>query len=114
MRRFWIAGSLLLSLFATSCKEEKPTIPPREMAPILADMHMADALSMYVLTDTPRRQGVKNDDSLAVWTTQILAKHHKTLKEFNEGMKWYRDRPRELDSLYGMVIPLLEKERRPR
>lgn len=114
MSRTWIAGFFFLTLTAVSCKEEKPPIPAVEMAPIIAEMHLADALSAMVSTDTPRKHNVKNDDSLAVWTTQILAKHHKTLEEFNTGMKWYRDRPKELDSLYGMVIPLLEKERRPR
>lgn len=112
MRKLFMAGVLLLGMTTVSCKEEKAPIPPGEMAPILAELHLADALSGLVRADTPHRHGFKNDDSLAIWTTQILARHHKTMEEFNAGLKWYRDRPKALDSLYGMVIPLLEKERR--
>lgn len=102
---------LMLMATATACKRgQLGHLPPEEMAPILADLHLADAYS-GILHDSTRAVVGKNYDSLAVWTTAILAKHHITQKEFNQSMDWYRDRPVELDSLYMKVIPLLDKQR---
>ena len=112
MIRFRLIASLIFVFGLISCKEELPPIPAQEMAPILADLHLADASSALIPADTPRRHGIKNDDSLAIWTVQILKQHNKTVEEFNAGLKWYRDRPVLLDSLYAKVIPLLEEKRR--
>jgi hypothetical protein len=112
MIRCWLIVPLIFVFGLMSCKEDKPPIPPQEMAPILADLHLADAASALVSTDTPKRHGVKNDDTLAIWTVQILKQHHKTVAEFNEGLQWYRDRPDLLDSLYEKVIPILEAKKK--
>lgn len=84
---------------------------PARMAPILADLHVADAYSTLVRDSLhPNRE--KNYDSLAKWTTQIFARHKVTMQDFNRSMDWYRDHPVELDSLYASVIPILEKEKK--
>ena len=84
---------------------------PEKMAPILADLHIADAYS-GMLRDSLHRSREKNYDSLALWTTQIFARHGTTTQEFNKSMEWYRDHPTELDTLYAHVIPILERNRK--
>ena len=81
---------------------------PGQMAPILADLHIADAYS-GVLKDSLRQTRAKDYDSLALWMAQIFVRHGVTMQEFNKSMDWYRDHPLELDSLYASVIPILEK-----
>jgi hypothetical protein len=111
MRNRLLAVLFFSMLLGAACKRGQLShLSPEEMAPILADLHMADAYSS-ILHDSTRAVVGKNYDSLAVWTKSILAKHHITQKEFNESMDWYRDRPVELDSLYMRVIPILDKQR---
>jgi hypothetical protein len=112
MRKYVLAVLFFLTLVSTACKRGQVGghLSPEEMAPILADLHLADAYSSMV-HDSMRAVIGKNYDSLAIWTKSILAKHHITQKEFNESMDWYRDRPVELDSLYMRVVPLLDKQR---
>jgi len=112
MRMRALAVLFFLILIGTACKRAQlgGHLSPEEMAPILADLHMADAYS-GILHDSTRAVVGKNYDSLAVWTKAILAKHHITQKEFNQSMDWYRDRPVELDTLYMRVIPILNKQR---
>src|SRR5690349_18629820 len=95
----------------TACKKEEPHLPPSRMEPILADLHVADAYSTMV-RDSLHPNGEKNYDSLAVWTSQILARHKVSLQDFNQSMDWYRDHPVELDSVYARSIQLLEKHNR--
>src|SRR4051812_25728382 len=110
-RRLTVLFFLML-LVSTACRRGQLAghLSPEEMAPLLADLHLADAYSS-ILHDSTRAVVGKNYDSLAVWTKSILAKHHVTQKEFSQSMDWYRDRPVELDSLYMRVIPLLDKQR---
>ena len=103
---------LLLTLSAFSaCQRDSAHLSPSKMAPILAELHIADACSTMI-RDSLHPQTEKNYDSLAKWTAQIFARHNTSMKEFNQSMNWYRDRPLELDSLYASVIPILEKERK--
>jgi hypothetical protein len=95
----------------SACKREAPHLPPEQMAPILADLHLADAYS-GIVRDTSKPAIGKNFDSLAVWTKSILATHRISEKEFNQSMDWYRDRPEDLDSLFAKVIPILERSRK--
>jgi hypothetical protein len=107
-----IGAVLFLTLFTlAACRGKDSHISPEEMAPIVADLHIADAYS-GLLRDTAQRILGKNYDSLAVWTKSILTRHHVTQQQFNQSMDWYRDRPVELDSLYARVIPILEKNRK--
>ncbi len=103
-----IAAGFLLN----ACKHHLAAhLPQEQMAPILADLHLADAYSS-ILHDTTRPEGGKNYDSLASWTKAILAKHRTSPAEFNDSMEWYRDNPTELDSLYAKVIPILERNKK--
>lgn len=95
----------------SACRREAPHLPPEQMAPILADLHLADAYS-GIIRDTTKPAIGKNLDSLAVWTKTILAKYKLSQQEFNQSMDWYRDRPEDLDSLYAKVIPILDRNRK--
>jgi hypothetical protein len=98
-------------LLLSACKKDAPPMTPSRMAPILADLHVADAYSSLV-RDSLHPNAEKNYDSLAGWTAQIFKKHGVSLQEFNKSMDWYRDHPVELDSLYAAVIPIIEKSRK--
>ena len=103
-----VALVLCILALATACKNKAAHLPPGKMAPILAELHVADVLSSLV-KDSLHSGPEKNYDSLALWTKQILHKHEVSMIEFNQSMDWYRDHPQELDSLYASVIPILEK-----
>lgn len=111
MIRKGVACMIMLAVIAVSCKRDKSHLSPEELAPILADLHIADAYS-GMLRDSLHPSLGKNYDSLAVWTKAILAKYEISQKEFSESMDWYRDRPSELDSLYAKVIPVLERAKK--
>ena len=112
MRKSRVLVLFFTIIFISACKRvEHAHLPPEKIAPILADLHLADAYS-GIIRDTLTPSLGKNYDSLAVWTRAILAKHHTTEKEFNQSMDWYRDRPEVLDSLYAKVIPILEHNRK--
>ena len=109
MRRSIIFCSVLF--LVSACKKDEPHMSPSRMAPILADLHIADAYSNLV-RDSLHPNAEKNYDSLAKWTAQIFKKHGTSKQDFNKSMDWYRDHPVELDSLYAAVIPVIEKARK--
>jgi hypothetical protein len=111
MIKQWPALLFLVILTGASCKHKGDHLPPEELAPILADLHLADAYS-GMLHDASHPTAGKNYDSLALWTKSILAKYHVTQEEFTKSMDWYRDRPIELDSLYAKVIPILNHNKK--
>jgi len=96
--------------FAACNRVHTTHLSPTVMAPVLAELHIADAYS-GLLKDTLHHSGEKNTDSLAQWSARIFARHHISMSEFNQSMDWYRDHPQELDSLFASVIPILEKEK---
>ncbi|MEO6830556.1 MAG: DUF4296 domain-containing protein [Chitinophagaceae bacterium] len=99
--------SMLFLLLLFSCKKPTEHLPPSTMAPVLAELHIADAYST-MLHDSTGKNALKNYDSLARWTAEIFNRHHVTMEGFNKSMDWYRDRPLELDSLFAKVIPILD------
>ncbi len=100
------------AIFFNACKHPSGVhLSQERMAPILADMHLADVYS-GMLHDSAQPQSGKNYDSLAAWTAAILARHQTSQTEFNNSMEWYRDNPTELDSLYAQVVPILERIRK--
>ncbi len=112
MRKTTALVAALLIFSTISCKKESPHLPPEQMVPVLADLHLADVYSGLLHTPGQPAQG-KNMDSLALWTKSIFAAHHITREEFTASMNWYRDRPEELDSLYAKVIPYLSAMQHP-
>jgi hypothetical protein len=111
MRKVRLAVLFFVVIVWGACRGKNSHLSPEELAPVLADLHIADAYS-GMLRDTVHPVLGKNYDSLAVWTKSILAKHKLTQEEFSRSMDWYRDRPLELDSLYARVVPILEHNRK--
>lgn len=105
-----LALTLLAGLLTVSCNTDKPHLPPEKLAPVLAELHLADVYCGMLQKPGEPSRG-KNLDSLATWTKAILAEHHLSREEFAQSMDWYRDRPTELDSLYAKVLPLLDQLR---
>src|ERR1044071_5446134 len=111
MRRLGLLIFFFIGLLNASCRREDSHLSSKQLAPILADLHIADVYSGMVKDDA-HPNGGKNYDSLAVWTKSILARYKVTQQEFNQSMDWYRDRPLELDSLYANVLPILGRNRK--
>lgn len=113
MRRIVALCAATLLLSTSSCHRESAHLPPEKMAPIIAELQLADVYSGMLQKPGEPSRG-KDMDSLAVWTKAILDKHHISREEFTASLDWYRDRPDQLDSLYTrQVLPILEKWHKP-
>ena len=75
------------------------------MEEVLLDIHLAEAYSTFVPKDTAVRVTEKNMDSLAVYYSRIFDSHNITREQFVSSMKWYKEHPQELDSVYTRMIP---------
>ncbi|MBS1614796.1 MAG: DUF4296 domain-containing protein [Bacteroidetes bacterium] len=103
---------IILFLSATSCTQKQAHLPPEKMAPIMAELQLADVYSGMLHKPGQPNRG-KDMDSLAAWTKAILDRHQVSREEFSSSLDWYRDRPVQLDSLYtGHVLPILEEWRK--
>jgi hypothetical protein len=112
MRKHLALAALAALLATASCRKEDAHLPPQKLAPVLAELHLADVYCGMLQQPGEPSHG-KNLDSLASWTRQILAAHHLSREAFTQSMDWYRDRPAELDSLYAKVLPILDSMRKP-
>jgi hypothetical protein len=79
------------------------------MKEILLDVHIAEAYSSLVCKDSiANRTFNKNIDSLSIFYKLILDKHHVSITQLEEAMKWYGLHPQELDSVYSNIMPVLD------
>ena len=96
---------LLISLFIVSCK---PTVPreiiqPDEMAEILYDYHLADAMA------TEQESDNRAYDS-RLYRLAALKKHGVTEADFDSSMVYYTRHADRLHSIYQKVAERMEKE----
>jgi len=103
--------SCLFFLFAfASCQEEATShLPAQKMEEILLDIHLAEAYSTMVPKDSTVRITDKNLDSLAVFYKKVFDNHQITQQQFLSSMKWYKEHPVELDSIYTRMIPRISE-----
>jgi len=78
------------------------------MAGILLDIHLAESYSQG-LGDSMTNKFEKNYDTLPSFYTSILKHHDVSFEDFNEAMDWYKQRPVNIDTLYGKVINQLNE-----
>lgn len=92
---------MLFACAPVSEKEKRPAeiIPEEEMAGILTDLHLAEAL----VTATPH-QGDTNTQRLIDSYATIYLKHHTDEKSFKTSYDYYTHHPVLLDSVYSEVI----------
>lgn len=103
--RTCVAAGLIAIL--AGCGEDKAPIGRKEMAELLVDVHLAESYSTLVKPDTLHMQGERNTDSLSRWYHNVFSHHHISAKDFVAAVDWYKAHPRELDSVYNRMIPLL-------
>lgn len=111
-RQFWkgVAVALMTATLFWGCYRQTPVkktiLSPEEMAPILKDIHLAEA---WLIEARDRRE----KDSLArFYYAQIFALHRVDSAVFGQSLDAYFTDPHALDSLYRDVIQLLEAERK--
>ncbi len=102
---------MLLSslLFSCGIQEEKPPVEAKKMQSILTDIHLAEAYSSLIVTDSVQKQtSNKNIDSLVYFYAQILARHKTSVSQFEEALKWYSLHPQLLDTVYNNILPVFD------
>lgn len=104
-------GTGLFLLFAfVSCQEVTTShLPAQKMEEILLDIHLAEAYSTMVPKDSTVRITDKNLDSLSVYYKEVFDSHNITRQQFLSSMKWYKEHPVELDSIYTRMIPRISE-----
>lgn len=103
-----VAATLLIASCTGSTKSEPP-VPADKMKAILLDIHLAEAYSSLIVADSAqKRQLNKNADSLALYYKSIFRKHGVDKPKFEEAMNWYALHPKELDSVFGGILPILD------
>lgn len=90
-------------LYTIGCSADKPKIPANTMKAVLLDLHLAESYAQHQPKDSLQHQ-LKNDDSLALYTAQILQWHHVTKNDFSQSMIWYQSHPDQLDSIYKQIL----------
>jgi len=84
------------------------------MEKVLLDVQLAEVYSTMASKDSTQLQGLKNNDSLAVYYKEIFTHHHIDANQFMTSLDWYRAHPEELDSVYRAVLNRLEVAGRKR
>ncbi len=105
-------GLLILFVACFSCRQAKDqaVIPPEKMQHILLDLHLAESYSLGI-GDSVKHRFDRNYDSLAGFYTSILNHYEVDLPQFKKAMTWYQQRPDQMDSLYGLVLNLLNEQK---
>lgn len=103
MRRNWLYGVILsvVLLLLTACEVPLGIASRKEMAQILADVHLAEA--------TVGQKYAYNDHSTKrAYFESVFAKHGITRDEFNESLEWYARHPRIFAEVYADAVDILE------
>lgn len=103
-----LPGSLLIILiFIFGCKsgnEPKDLLSPKEITPILVDLHLAESIytQRYALNLT--RENIQDDLYLSV-----LKKHKVDQKVFEQSLAYYTKYPEKYKPIYDAVVDLLNE-----
>ncbi len=103
----WLIPFLLL--FATSCKNDKITIPehvlpPEKMKMLLTDVHIADAVA-----EQKAQEGLDEKIVTAELHAQIFKNHGIGEQKFKESLAFYEANPKLMDEVYAEVLNELTK-----
>ena len=96
-------------IFFSSCAGKKNDIPAdvigmEELAPVLADMHIAQAsMNMNRMSDSLRF-------NMCDYTDYILKSRHITKERYHRSLSFYSSHPELMDSVYRRVIDELSRK----
>lgn len=92
-----------------SCSKPKPEIPPgilsrKEMIPILADIHIAQAATATFTTGDTANYSITN------YLPFILKNHHVERALYDSSITFYMQHPEIMEEMYDEVINELSKK----
>ena len=93
----------LLALTACSRSVPKGIIPPDEMAPLIADLHIIDG-TLYTKSqapDTLYKYGLGN-------YIAAFKRHHVDSAQFNKSFRYYTNQPKLFAEVYDQAIKIIQ------
>jgi hypothetical protein len=104
--RFFGVVLCTLILISSSCSNSSKSgrIPESTIIKILADIHIADAISF----STKYRNMYRNNDSVTYYD-HLFAKYNVTRVQFDSTISWYSGNPDKYDQLYDKVLDRLNR-----
>ncbi len=107
-----IVPALLFAIccMASACEDNSPDkpLPKEKMQQVLLDISIAESYSTMV-KDSLHKQGQKNPDSLAQYYKDIFAHHKITYEQYKSSLKWYKDHPDDMDTLFNNILPVVTR-----
>lgn len=103
MKKFIVISFLLV--FVLGCQDnEKKIIPPRDMKPILVEMHIFDGM----IAHSAYREKLDSIDTLS-YEEAILNQYGYTKAQFDSSINYYSGRLRDFDKIYQEVLNELNR-----
>jgi hypothetical protein len=102
--------TFFLLLLLAGCAADPAPLGSEQMAAVLFDIHLAEARSTLLLTDstfaadTSYPVETRRQDSLAFYYRRVLASHKLTYAAFSTALDWYTAHPEALDSAYKQAL----------
>ena len=95
---------VFLLIVLSCCNSNHRRIPENKLVKILADIHMADAISF----SSKYRELFRNNDSV-YYFERLFNKYSVTRTQFDSTISWYSGNPEKYDKLYGKVLDRLNR-----
>ncbi len=97
-----LIGLLLLSACHTTDSAPPDLLPPAELVPLLADLHLAEACAQHASRAPDTIQALYEK-----LEADIYQRRHLTRARFNASYRYYANRPDELESIYATLVDTL-------
>lgn len=108
--KYLLPGCLFLMIMAASCRQNKGApLSKEEMQKVLIDVQLAEVYSTMAKNDSVQTEGLKDNDSLAVFYKEVFQHHHITADQFIQSLNWYRAHPDQLDTVYVHTLATMDR-----
>jgi hypothetical protein len=104
MRFTGVIIAVLIIGIACSRSGKSARIPENQLIKIIADIHMADAISF----SKKYKEMFRNNDTVSYYS-RIFAKYNVTNAQFDSTISWYSGNPEKYDLLYDKVLDRLNR-----
>jgi hypothetical protein len=95
-----------MNVLLIGCADDTPPIPIQKMSAILTDIHLAESYAQKAPQDI-KQLTTKNQDTINAYMAIVFHTHQVSETAFREGLKWYQQHPKLLDSVYQQVLNTL-------
>lgn len=103
MRNVLAAVCLAVMVLTACSRRPGDVLDTDEMASLMADMHMAQAMVEY------NRAAYRSDSLKQVVMQSVLRKHGVTTAQFDESLQWYGHNMKQYMEVYDATIAILEQ-----